>query len=41
MIGEMTVISSHPRMASLVAKSPVRVLEIHNPAFEAILRERP
>jgi CRP-like cAMP-binding protein len=28
-------------MASLLAKSAVRVLEIHKPAFEAILRERP
>jgi HEAT repeat protein len=40
-IGEMSVISSRPRVASLRAKSDVRVLEIHRPAFEAILRERP
>jgi CRP-like cAMP-binding protein len=40
-IGEMSVISSRPRIASLRAKSDVRVLEIHKPAFEAILRERP
>ena len=40
-IGEMSVISSSPRVASLRAKSDVRVLEIHKPAFEAILRERP
>jgi CRP/FNR family cyclic AMP-dependent transcriptional regulator len=40
-IGEMSVISSRPRVASLRAKSDVRVLEIHKPAFEAILRERP
>jgi hypothetical protein len=40
-IGEMSVISSRPRVASLSAKSNVRVLEIHKPAFEAILRERP
>jgi CRP/FNR family cyclic AMP-dependent transcriptional regulator len=40
-IGEMAVISSRPRVASLRAKSDVRVLEIHKPAFEAILRERP
>jgi AAA family ATP:ADP antiporter len=39
-IGEMSVISSRPRVASLRAKSDVRVLEIHKPAFEAILRER-
>jgi HEAT repeat protein len=40
-IGEMSVISSRPRVASLRAKSDVRVLEIHKSAFEAILRERP
>jgi ATP:ADP antiporter, AAA family len=40
-IGEMSVISSRPRVASLRAKTDVRVLEIHKPAFEAILRERP
>ena len=40
-IGEMAVISSKPRVASLVAMSDVRVLELHRPAFEAILRERP
>lgn len=40
-IGEMAVISSKPRAASLMAMSDVRVLELHKPAFEAILRERP
>jgi ATP:ADP antiporter, AAA family len=40
-IGEMSVISSHPRVASLRAKSDVRVLAIRKPAFQAILRERP
>jgi CRP-like cAMP-binding protein len=40
-IGEMAVISSKPRAASLLAKSAVRVLELRKPAFEAILRERP
>jgi HEAT repeat protein len=40
-IGEMAVISSQPRVASLVAMTDVRVLELHRPAFEAILRERP
>jgi ATP:ADP antiporter, AAA family len=40
-IGEMSVIASRPRVASLRAKSDVRVLEIRRPAFEAILRERP
>jgi HEAT repeat protein len=40
-IGEMAVISSRPRVASLVATTDVRVLELHKTAFEAILRERP
>jgi HEAT repeat protein/predicted MFS family arabinose efflux permease len=40
-IGEMAVISSKPRAASLLAKSAVHVLELRKPAFEAILRERP
>lgn len=40
-IGEMALISSRPRNASLRAETPVRVLEIHKPDFEAILRERP
>ena len=39
-IGEMAVISSKPRAASLLAESDVRVLELRRPAFEAILRER-
>jgi HEAT repeat protein len=40
-IGEMAVISSRPRIASLIAKSDARVLELHKRPFEAILRERP
>ncbi len=40
-IGEMAVITSSPRMASLAAKGPVRVLTIGRRQFEAILRERP
>ena len=40
-IGEMALISSKPRMASLVARGPVRVLTIGQRAFEALLRERP
>jgi HEAT repeat protein len=40
-IGEMALISSQPRSASLRAQTHVRVLEIHKPDFEAILRERP
>jgi HEAT repeat protein len=40
-IGEMAVIASQPRMASLVAKGPVRVLTIGQRQFAALLRERP
>jgi hypothetical protein len=40
-VGEMAVISRTPRMASLTAMSPVRVLAIDRMRFERILRERP
>jgi CRP-like cAMP-binding protein len=40
-VGEMAVLTSQPRMASLVARGPVRVLSIERRAFESILRERP
>ncbi|MGZ4213369.1 MAG: Npt1/Npt2 family nucleotide transporter [Actinomycetota bacterium] len=40
-IGEMAIITSHPRMATLVAHGSVRVLSIGRRAFESILRERP
>jgi CRP/FNR family cyclic AMP-dependent transcriptional regulator len=40
-IGEMAVITSRPRMASLAAKGPVRLLSIGRRQFEAMLRERP
>ena len=40
-IGEMAVITSGPRMASLAAKGPVRLLSIGRREFEAMLRERP
>jgi CRP/FNR family cyclic AMP-dependent transcriptional regulator len=40
-IGEMAVITSGPRMASLAAKGPVRLLSIGRRQFEAMLRERP
>jgi CRP-like cAMP-binding protein len=40
-IGEMAVISSGPRVATLIAESELRVLEIRKPALEAVLRERP
>jgi HEAT repeat protein len=39
--GEMALISSQPRNATLRAQTDVRVLEIRKPEFEAILRERP
>ena len=40
-VGEMSLLTSEPRMAGLVARGPVRVLSIDRRAFEAILRERP
>jgi CRP/FNR family cyclic AMP-dependent transcriptional regulator len=40
-IGEMAVITSGPRMASLAARGPVRLLSIGRRQFEAMLRERP
>jgi Cyclic nucleotide-binding domain/HEAT repeats/TLC ATP/ADP transporter len=40
-IGEMAVITSGPRMASLAARGPVRLLSIERRQFEAMLRERP
>jgi HEAT repeat protein len=40
-IGEMAVITSRPRMASLAAKGDVRLLSIGRRPFEAMLRERP
>jgi HEAT repeat protein len=40
-IGEMAVITSQPRMASLLARGPVRVLTIGQRQFTSILSERP
>lgn len=40
-VGEMSIISHEPRMASLVAEGDVRVLCIGQKQFEGILRERP
>ena len=40
-IGEMAVITSAPRMASLAAKGPVRLLSIGRRQFESMLRDRP
>ena len=40
-MGEMAIIESAPRSASLLTREPVRVLVIDGPAFKGILRERP
>jgi hypothetical protein len=40
-IGEMAVITSGPRMASLAARGPVRLLSIGRGEFESMLRDRP
>jgi HEAT repeat protein len=40
-IGEMAVLTSAPRMASLAAKGSVRLLSIGRAEFHALLRERP
>jgi hypothetical protein len=40
-VGEMSIISREPRMASLIAASDLRILRIAQKEFEGILRERP
>lgn len=40
-VGEMAIIDSAPRLASLVTRDDVRVLAIDGPTFKGILRERP
>ncbi len=40
-VGEMAVITSRPRIATLIARGQVRLLTIARPQFESILRERP
>jgi HEAT repeat protein len=40
-IGEMAVLTSAPRMASLAARGAVRLMSIGRREFEAMLRERP
>jgi hypothetical protein len=40
-VGEMSIISHEPRMASLVAKGDVRTLCLELKPFETMLRERP
>ena len=40
-VGEMSIISQEPRMASLIAQGEVRLLCISQKQFQSILRERP
>ena len=40
-VGEMAIIESAPRSASLITQSDVRVLAIDGDVFKSILRERP
>ena len=40
-VGEMSLVADMPRIASLIAEGPVRVLAIGRREFESILRDRP
>jgi hypothetical protein len=40
-VGEMSIITRSPRMASLVAHGPVRTIRIGQREFESMVRERP
>jgi CRP-like cAMP-binding protein len=40
-VGEMSLITHAPRIASLVADGPVRTIRIGRREFESMLRERP
>jgi CRP-like cAMP-binding protein len=40
-VGEMSIITRNPRIASLVADGPVRTIRIGQRAFESMVRERP
>jgi HEAT repeat protein len=40
-VGEMSIITHHPRVASLVAEDDVRTLRIGRREFESMIRERP
>jgi HEAT repeat protein len=40
-VGEMSIITHHPRVASLIAEGEVRTLRIGRPQFESVIRERP
>jgi hypothetical protein len=40
-VGEMSIITQGPRIASLVAEGPVRTIRLGHVEFESMLRERP
>ena len=40
-VGEMSLVTRAPRIASLVADGPVRTIRLGHREFESILRERP
>jgi HEAT repeat protein len=40
-VGEMSIITQKPRIASLVAEGPVRTIRLGHAEFESMLRERP
>jgi CRP-like cAMP-binding protein len=40
-VGEMSIITRRPRMASVVADGEVRTIRVSQVAFESMLRERP
>ena len=40
-VGEMSLITRSPRIASLLAEGPVRTIRLGRREFESILRERP
>ncbi len=40
-VGEMSIITSNPRIASLIAEGPVRTIRIGHREFESMVRERP
>ena len=40
-VGEMSIITRNPRIASLIAEGPVRTIRIGHREFESMVRERP
>jgi CRP-like cAMP-binding protein len=40
-VGEMSIITQTPRVATLVADGPVRTIRLRHREFESMLRERP